>query len=118
MEFIDGLPRSHGYEVILVVVDGLSKYGHFIPSTHPYTAQSVAKVFLDNTVKLHGLLDSIVSDKDAKLLSSFWHELFSIQWVQLNTSSAYHPQSDGQTEVLNRCLETYLRYFCNEDSSK
>lgn len=70
MDFIDGLPKSHGYEVILVVVDRL-KYGHFLPLKHPYTTQSVAKVFLDNVVRLHGLSGAISSDRDVGFLSSF-----------------------------------------------
>lgn len=102
MDVIDALPKSKGYEVILVVVDRLGKYGHFIPLKHPYTAKSVAQVFLDTVVRLHGLPDTITSDRDAVFLSNFWQELFTLQGVQLNTSSAYHPQSDGQTEVLKK----------------
>lgn len=91
MDFIDGLPKSHGYEVILVVVDRLSKYGHFLPLKHPYTTQTVAKAFMDNVVKLHGLPDTITSDRDVVFISSFWQELFTLQGVKLYTSLAYHP---------------------------
>ena len=71
MDIIDGLPKSNGYEVILVVVDRLSMYGHFIPLKHPYTAQSVTQVFFDNVVKLHGLPEAITGDRDDVFLSSF-----------------------------------------------
>ena len=81
MDFIDGLPKSNGYEVILVMVDRLSKYAHFIPLKHPYTAKYVAGVFMDTVVKLHGLPDAITSDRDAVFLSSFWQDLFTIQEV-------------------------------------
>lgn len=69
MDFIDGLPKSKGHEVILVVVDRLSKYAHFIPLKHPYTTQSIAKTFLDVAVRLHRLPDIIISDRDAVFLS-------------------------------------------------
>ena len=62
MDFIEGLPKSEGYSVILVIVDRLTKYAHFLPIKHPYTAISIAKLFLDNIVKLHGMPQSIVSD--------------------------------------------------------
>lgn len=71
MDFIEALPKSDGYSVILVVVDRLTKYAHFLPVKHPYTAISIAKLFLDNIVKLHGLPKSIVSDRDPIFVSHF-----------------------------------------------
>lgn len=81
MDFIDGLPNSQGKTVILVVVDRLTKYGHFMPLSHPYTAKDVAKVFFDQVFKLHGLPSTIVSDRDVVFTSHFWHELFTLQGV-------------------------------------
>ena len=71
MDFIEGLPKSEGYSVILVVVDRLTKYAHFLPIRHPYTAAVVGKTFLDNVVKLHGLPASIVTDRDTIFVSHF-----------------------------------------------
>lgn len=111
MDFIDGLPNSNGKTTIFVVVDRLSKYAHFVPLSHPYTAVTVAMSFFDNIFKLHGMPKTIVCDKDLAFTSLFWTELFALNGIRFNFSSAYHPQTDGQSEVVNRTLEMYLRCF-------
>lgn len=114
MKFIEGLPPSGGKHCILVIVDRLSKNAHFISLSHPYTAIDVAQAYLDNIFKLHGLPKDIVSDRDPTFLSEVWRKLFRVQGVDLKHSTAYHPQTDGQTEATNKTLETYLRCMTAE----
>lgn len=111
LDFIKGLPRSTNYNCILVVIDKFSKYGHFLPLLHPFTAPKVAKLFLDQVYQLHGLPTNIIFDWDRIFTGLFWQQLFQLTDTRLCMSSAYHPQSDGQTERLNQCLETFLRCF-------
>jgi hypothetical protein len=118
MDFITNLPKSEGKEVIFVVVDRFSKYAHFMALSHPYSATTVAKTFMNSVYKLHGMPATIVSDRDTIFLSKFWKELFALQGVNLHYSTAYHPQSDGQTEVVNRCIEGYLRCMTGDNPSQ
>lgn len=101
MDFIEGLPKSKGKTVIWVIVDRLTKYVHFITLAHPYTAQCLIPIFLDRIFKLYGFSATITSDRDHFFINSFWNEFLTTQGVTLQTSNAYHPQTDGQIEVLN-----------------
>ncbi|PKA49390.1 hypothetical protein AXF42_Ash016579 [Apostasia shenzhenica] len=114
LDFVEGLPKSNGKTTILVVVDRLSKYAHFIALAHPYTASTVAQAYLDNIYKVHGMPQTLISDRDAIFLSKFWQELLKLLKVESKMSTAYHQQTDGQTEVVNRYLETYLRCMTGE----
>ncbi|XP_061375386.1 uncharacterized protein LOC133317533 [Gastrolobium bilobum] len=111
MDFIVGLPVSHGFTTILVVVDRLSKQAHFGSLPQRYTAAKVANLFATMICKLHGIPRSIITDRDSIFLSRFWVELFVQSGTHLRRTTAYHPQSDGQSEVVNRVLEQYLRCF-------
>lgn len=109
MDFVEGLPPSNSYNTILVVVDCFTKFAHFIAIKHPFTAAHIARVILDSIVTLHGLPTSIVTDRDRIFVSAFWKELFKLYNINLQFSTTYHPQTDGQTERVNQCLEMYLR---------
>jgi hypothetical protein len=95
MDFIEGLPRSGNANCVLVVVDKFSKFAHFIPLLHPFTVVTIAKTFLDNIYKLHGMPSHIISNRDRIYTSTFWRELFKLANTTLCMSLVYHPQSDG-----------------------
>lgn len=118
MDFIEGLPRSGRFNCILVVVDKFSRYAHFIPLSHPFTAATVASTFMENVYKLHGPPEQIISDRDRIFNSLFWRQLFQLTGTILSMSSSYHPETDGQTERVNQCLEGYLRCFAHACPTK
>lgn len=111
MDFIEGPQPSFHKHTIFVVVDRLNKYVHFLALSHPYTALEVGQTFLDNIFKLHGMPLSIVSDRDPIFLSEVWKEIFRVHGADLNLSTSYHPQTDGQIEITNKTLKTYLQYM-------
>lgn len=112
MDFIRGLPHTKKGVTILIVVDQLSKYSHFLPLSHLYTIKEVAELFGREITKFHRYPRSIVSNKDCLLMSQFWGDLFCSVGITLKFSSACYPQSNRQTKVVNRGLETYLYCFC------
>lgn len=118
MDFIEGLPKSGKYDTILVVVDKFSKFAKFIPLSHPFTAYTVAQAFLQHVYDVFGMPQVIISDRDRIFTSALWQELFKLADVKLNMSSSYHPQTDGQTERLNQCLEGFLRCTVHAALSK
>ncbi|GMI86385.1 hypothetical protein HRI_002307800 [Hibiscus trionum] len=118
LDFITSFPKSNGKEALLVVVDRLTKYGYFFALPRHYDAPYIAKIMVQGIIKLHGIPQSMVSDRDPIFASEIWIEIARLQGTDLCLSSAYHPQFDGQTEALNRCLEMYLRCMTGDEPSK
>jgi len=110
-DFITKLPLAQGYDIILVVCDCFSKMAHFIATTEKTSAEGLAKLFQDHVWKLHGLPESIISDRGVQFAVEIMKELNNLLGIQTKLSTAYHPQTDGQTERINQELEQYLRVF-------
>jgi hypothetical protein len=102
MDFIVGLPNtSQKHDSIWVIIDRLTKTAHFLPVHTTYTAKKYAEVYLDQILRLHGIPKTIISDRGAQFIARFWEQLQSSLGTKLIRSSAYHPQTDGQTERVN-----------------
>ena len=110
------LPKTQKkHDSILVIVDQFSKMTHFIPCSKTSEASRVAVLFFDNVVKLHEIPKTMVSDRGVKFVSYFWKTLWHKMDTKLKFSTAFHPQTDGQTEVINRTLENLLRCLVGEN---
>ena len=111
VDFITKLPLVQGYDSILVVVDRFTKMAHFILTTEKTSAEELAQLFRDNIWKLHRLPDSIISDRGPQFAAGIMRELNRMLRIEMKLSTAFHPQTDGQTEQMNQELEQYLHMF-------
>jgi hypothetical protein len=114
MDFSTHLPNSFGHTTIWVIYGRLTKFVHFVALPSKFSAQDLASRFSVEICKLHGMPKSIVSDRDPLFISSFCNELFRVQGTSLRFNTTYHPETDSQTDVVNRGLETSLRCFTSD----
>jgi len=114
VNFVVELPESSGHDAVMTIVDSVSKRVHFVPTHTTVTAKGVARLFLHYVWKLHGLPKRVVSDRRPQFVASFTKELYRLLGIQLSSSIAWHPQTDGQTERVNQELDQFLRLFINK----
>jgi len=114
VDFVVELPLSSGHDAVMTVVDSVSKQAHFIPTHTMVTVEGVARLFLHQVWKLHGLPTCVVSDCGPQFVARFTRELYRLLGIKLASSMAWHPQTNGQTEHVNQELDQYLRLFVNE----
>ncbi|HEX9613546.1 MAG TPA: reverse transcriptase domain-containing protein [Candidatus Bathyarchaeia archaeon] len=117
LDFITGLPLSHNKDAILVVVDKLTKYAHFIATTAEVTAEESAILLFKRVIKFFGMPSRIIGDRDPRWTSAVWKSLALLFGTRLALSTSKHPQTDGQTEVMNQHLETMLRAYVQKDQA-
>jgi len=118
MDFITDLPKSSSEnDSIMVIVDKLTKYVHLVPLRKTVSAEDVARLFIAHVYQYHGLPRVLISDRDTRFTSAFWKEFCRRLGIQPRYSTAFHPQTDGQTERTNRVLEEVLRHFINGEHS-
>ncbi|GJP80144.1 hypothetical protein CLOP_g10370 [Closterium sp. NIES-67] len=116
LDFITGLPTTiSGHDAILVVIDKFFRMGHFIPTDTAAHIEETTQLFVRCIVSQHGIPTILISDRDPKFTSKFWKELMSLLGTKLAMSSAYHPQTDGQTKHLNQIVEQLLRAACKDE---
>jgi IS30 family transposase len=119
MDFIVSLPKTQsGYDSIWVIVDCLSKVAHFIPVKTTYKGSKLAELYIARIVCLHEVPKKIVSDRGTQFTSKFWEKVHKSMDTKLNFSSAYHPQTDGQTERINQILQRYVKRLRTKRQSK
>jgi hypothetical protein len=111
VDFIVELPESHGYNTIMNVIDSVTKRVHFIPMHTTITAEGAARLYLRDVWKHHGTPRVVLSDRGSQFIAGFTRELYKLLGIKLAMSTAYYPQTDGQTERTNQELEGYLRIF-------
>ena len=111
VDFITKLPVVAGKDAILVVCDRLSKMAHFVATTEAISAKGLMRLFRDNIWKLHGLLESIVSDRGPQFVAEFTRKLNKMLGIKTRLSTVFYPQTNGQTERMNQELKQYLRFF-------
>jgi len=114
MDFITELPLSEGCDQLWVVIDRFTKMAHFIPLWEK-TAADLAIIFAREIWKHHGLPTDIMTDRDSRFTSEVWQEFLRLSGIRPCMSTAFHPQTDGQTERLNQTIEAYLRAFVNKE---
>ncbi|MCO5571313.1 hypothetical protein L7F22_025051 [Adiantum nelumboides] len=115
MDFVFGLPKSsQGNNGIWTIVDRFSKQAHFIPVKKTIKATHMANLFMAHIFKYHGFPKSIISDRDPRMTSLFWQGLATNVGTKLNFSSAYHPQTDGQSKIVNSTILDLLKSYVNE----
>ena len=112
-DFITNLPLSNGYDSLLVFINHFTKMCHLVPCLKTTDATEFVHLFLNNVIHLHGIPDSIISDRGSIFTSHFWKSLTSMMDLKHRLSTAFYPQTNGQTECMNQTVEQYLHIYCN-----